>query len=139
MILELSRLSIQDVNHQIVQGKINFHVPKPPKYKREIWDYKKGDVASIRRDVQKTNWPYIFLDKNVDEMTEIFTDKILSIAGIHIPSKIITVDDKEAPWVSPTARAAIKRNIRVYTKVGAKRKNTTRQSACKRCSKKKQI
>ena len=29
--------------HQIIEGKINLHVPPPPRYKRKIWVYKKGN------------------------------------------------------------------------------------------------
>ena len=49
-------------------------------------------------------------------MTEIFTATFLYLVGKHVPSKIITVDDKDSPWVTPEVKTAIKRNKRVYNK-----------------------
>ena len=49
-------------------------------------------------------------------MVDVFTKKLLLVADRHIPSKYITVNDKESPWITPAVRAAINRNKRVYKK-----------------------
>ena len=100
--------------HNIIHGKIDYHIPSPPKYRRKVWDYNKSDINAIRNDVRCTNWFNVFKGLNVDEMIDIFTDKLLHIADSHIPSKVITVDDKESPWVTPEVRCAIIRNKRIY-------------------------
>ena len=100
--------------HQIIQGKNNFHISSPPKYDRKVWDYKMGDVVSIRNHVLLTDWLKLFGGKSIDEMTDIFTNKLVNIAKSHIPSKTITVDDKDAPWISAEVRTAIRKNKRVY-------------------------
>ena len=53
-------------------------------------------------------------EKNVDDMVSILTDKLLSIMSDNIPNKVITVNDKDAPWVTPEVKRAIKRNRRVF-------------------------
>ena len=52
--------------------------------------------------------------KSIDEMVDVFTKKVLSVAESYIPSKYITVNDKESPWITSDVRAAINRNKRVY-------------------------
>ena len=55
-----------------------------------------------------------FAGKNVDDMVSILTDKLLSIMSDNIPNKVITVNDRDAPWVTPEVKRAIKRNRRVF-------------------------
>ena len=39
---------------------------------------------------------------------------MLNIFTATIPNKFITVNDKDAPWMTPDVKAAIKRNDRIY-------------------------
>ena len=36
-------------HHNIIFGKINIHVPLPPTYVREVWDYKKANIENIKK------------------------------------------------------------------------------------------
>ena len=71
------------------------------------------------------DWRNVFRDKSVDEMVEVFTNKVLLIAEQNIPSKFITVNDKESPWITSTVSSAINRNKRVY-KMWVKRGKSVR-------------
>ena len=110
--------------HQIVHGMLNFNIPSPPKYKRKVWDYQKGDFRNLRGDLSKIKWNELFANRTVDEMTECFTTTFLYLVGKHVPSKIITVNDKDAPWVTPEVKTAIKRNKRVFNKWNTLGRNT---------------
>ena len=57
------------------------------------WDYS----VNLKQEIEMTNWWEIFRNKSVDKMVNSFTEKILEIAQKHIPSKTITVCDKDAP------------------------------------------
>ena len=102
--------------HNIIQGKINVNIPHPPPYKRKIWDYKTAKIDSIRNDLLKVNWHNLFFNLNVSEMCLLFSDVFLDILGKHISNKIITCNEKDAPWITPRIKTAIKRNARVYRK-----------------------
>ena len=102
--------------HLIIHGKLNFQIPCPPKYKRKVWDYPKANVTLIKTQVQNTPWQEIFHDQSIDSMVEIFTKRLLGLADKYIPSKIATFDDRDAPWVSPALKTAIKRKDRVFNK-----------------------
>ena len=62
------------------------------------------------------DWVTLFLNKNVDDMVSIFTDSFLSIMSNNIPNKVITVNDKDAPWVTPEVKTALRKNIRTHAK-----------------------
>ena len=100
--------------HQVVHGTINFSVPTPPPYKRNIWKYDRADVPSIKNSISSENWEELFAGRSVDDMVSILTNKLLSIMSDNVPNKIITVYDKDAPWITPEVKCAIKRNRRVF-------------------------
>ena len=49
-------------------------------------------------------------------MVTIFNKTFLDIIDKNIPSKIITFDDRDAPWITPAVKCSINRNKRVYKK-----------------------
>ena len=102
--------------HNIIHGSLNFHTPCPPPYKRKVWDYKTAKIDLIRKELLNTNWQSLFLDLNANEMSLVFTDTLLSIFSRHISNKIIICNDKDAPWITPKVKSAIRRNSRVYSK-----------------------
>ena len=106
--------------HKIIYSTLNFHTPcpppPPPPYKRKVWDYKTAKTNSIRKDLSNINWQTLFLNRNVNEMSLVFADTFLSILSQHISNKIITCNDKDAPWITPKVKSAIRRNSRVYHK-----------------------
>ena len=102
--------------HNIIHGSLNFHTPCPPPYKRKVWDYKTAKIDLIRKELLNTNWQSLFLDLNANEMGLVFTDTLLSIFSRHISNKIIICNDKDAPWITPKVKSAIRRNSRVYSK-----------------------
>ena len=52
--------------HNIVHGRLNFHSPSPPPYKRRIWDYKKSNISAIREQLSKIDWQSLFSKLNVN-------------------------------------------------------------------------
>ena len=88
-------------------------MPCPPPYKRKVWLYKSAKTDSIREELSNTDWHTLFNSLDVNEMSLVFTDVVLSIFSKHIDNKIITINNKDAPWITPTVKSAIRRNTRV--------------------------
>ena len=109
--------------HKIVHGTLNFHTPCPPPYKRKVWNYKSAKTNLIRNELLNTNWQSLFFNLSVNEMSLVFTDTFLGILSQHIYNEIITCDDKDAPWITPKVKSAIRRNSRVYRKWVKRGKN----------------
>ena len=95
--------------HQIIYSQINFHVPPPPKYKRTIWDYKACNLTALRRDLLAFDWTVGFANLDVNQMVEKYTSTLLNFAKLHIPFKIATISDKDAPWLNNVIKNAIKK------------------------------
>ena len=100
--------------HHIIHGSINFGVPSPPPYKRKIWKYDKANVPLIKNELVECNWGELFINKNVDDMVSLLTNKVLEVMSKNIPNNVITVSDKDAPWITPEVKTAIKRNKRTF-------------------------
>ncbi len=49
-------------------------------------------------------------------MVSCFTDTLIKIMEKYIPRETVTIDDKDASWVTPGVKCAMKRNKRVYCK-----------------------
>ena len=69
-----------------------------------------------RQELSSTNWHSLFLGLNTSEMSLVFTDVLLNICSRHISNKIITCNDKDAPWITPQVKSTIRRSSRVYRK-----------------------
>ena len=100
--------------HQIVNVLINFSVPCPPPYKRTIWKYKAADQEKIKQEFRNINWSELFMDKSADDIVSVFNSKFLDIMKQHIPHNLVTINERDAPWITPQVKTAIKRNHRTY-------------------------
>ena len=97
--------------HKTIHGTLNFSIPHPPPFKHKIWVYKTEKIDQIQ-----ANWHDLFLNLNVSEKSLVFTDVFLDFMAKHISSKIITCNEKDATWINPEVKTAIKRKSRVYRK-----------------------
>ena len=44
-------------HHNITYGTLDFSLPLPPPYYREICDYKNADTESIQKAISNFDWP----------------------------------------------------------------------------------
>ena len=100
--------------HQIIHGKLNFSVPCPPPYKRKLWKFNLANVQQIKKCLTDTDWHNTFLNKSTDEMVSIFSKSFLEIMESSIPNKVVTFDDKDAPWVTPEVKQMLRKNKKAF-------------------------
>ena len=53
----------------------------------------------ISRAIQGFNWDKAFLDKSTEEKASILAKAILNIMSNFIPNEIVTIDDRDPPWI----------------------------------------
>ena len=94
--------------HNIIYGHVNFSFPCPPPYKRKIWHFKSAQVDNIQNEISGTDWNSLFFNLNVNEMSIVFTDILVGVISKYVPNKIITCNDKDAPWITPKLKTALK-------------------------------
>ena len=90
--------------YNIIHSTISINIPCPSPYKRKIWDYKSAKIYEIRADLLKLNWYDLFYNLNGHEKYLVFTDTFMDIMSKHISNKIITCNDKVAPWMTPEVK-----------------------------------
>ena len=116
--------------HSIIYGKINLSVPSPPPYKRVIWEYNNSDALKISESLSSLDWYVVFKDKTPDEMVDFFQTKFLAIMNSNIPNKIVTINDRDAPWVTPAVKTVLRKNKRVFKRwIDRGRKPSERHSS----------
>ena len=90
----------QNCHHQIRFCKLNLKVEYPPPYQRLVWNFKKSNNGAIKRVIELVNLNFLFSHKNVHEQVVIFNQTLMNIFSNYIPKKLITVDDKDPPWMN---------------------------------------
>ena len=54
------------------------------------------------------NWDKAFLGKSAKEKPSIFTKTLLNIMSNFIPNEIVTIDDRDPPWINNKIISLIK-------------------------------
>ena len=103
-------------HHQIIFAKICFKVHLPPIYEREVWHYNRARGDLIKRSIQNVNWDRAFLDHNVNDQVEIFTNTLFNIFRNFIPHETIKVRSKDPPWINNEIKTALRCKNRLYKK-----------------------
>ena len=62
----------------------------------------------IFKAIQGFDWDKAFLDKNTEEKASILTKTILNIMSNFIPNEIVTIDDRDPPWINSKIKSLIK-------------------------------
>ena len=103
------------LKHQITFGKLNLNVPSPPPYKRKVWDFTLAHTLAIKSQMSNIQWEHLFANTSLDETVGIFTNTFLNIMNSNIPNKIVTFDDRDAPWVTPTLKNLLRKDRNIYS------------------------
>ena len=87
-------------HHQITYANIDFNIYFPPPYERQVWHYSRADIENIRLSIDNINWIMTFNNLNVDKQVELFNEYLMNIFNNFIPNEIITLNDKDPPWIT---------------------------------------
>ena len=103
-------------HHQIIYLSINFEIFFPPPYKRKIWNYNECEYAKIQNALSSVNWNNMFVNKTSNEQVSFLNTCILNAFENFCPSKIITCNDKDAPWMTDNIKHHLKDKTKLYRK-----------------------
>ena len=110
--------------HQITYFKLNLKTEYPPPYERLVWNYKKADTNSIRKALKQVNWEFLFQNKSVHEQVLILNKTLLNVFANYVPSKIVTFNDKDPPWMTQYLKSQINWRNNVYQEYQRKRNHS---------------
>ena len=97
-------------HHQITFCKLNLKVEYPFHYERLVWNFKKSNNDAIKKAIEIVTWKYLFPKKSVHEQVPIL-NQTMNIFSNYIPNKLITVDDKNPPWMNENIKKKIMTKI----------------------------
>ena len=89
--------SFEKCHHSIIFGKIDIHVPLPPPYVREVWDFSKAHAENIKKAISSFNWNKAFENLSIDAKIELLNGTLLNIFRNYIPNKKIKCDYCQPP------------------------------------------
>ena len=91
-------------HHQVIYAIIEFKIYFLPPYQRLVWDYSKADTEAIDSVIAHFDLATAFSTLNVDDQVHFFNDTIMNIFKNYIPSKVITINDRDPPWLRPNKK-----------------------------------
>ena len=103
--------------HQITFCKINFSMPPPPVYNREVWLYNNADILSITRAASLFPWRErlnCIFDPSLQ--VELLNETILNIMSNFVPHKVIKIKPSEPEWINGEIKKMLKKQNRIYRK-----------------------
>ena len=107
-----SKLSSSNYFH----SSFNLNISYLPPYQRLIWDYKKADSKNIQKTLGSVNWEGLFDQKDINAQIVALDETILNIFRNYVPTKYITIDDKDPVWMNETVKSKIKAKNAFYKK-----------------------
>ena len=101
-------------HHQITLYRFNLIIEYPPPYQCLVWDYKRASVSSIKQSLYQVNWSIILSNKNVHQQVNLLNSIILNIFTSYVSNKVITIDDKDPPWMTDFIKLKIEGQSSIY-------------------------
>ena len=101
-------------HHQITFCKFNLIIEYPPAYQRLVWDCKRANINSIKQGLYQVNWSTILSNKDVHQQVNILNSIILNVFTNYVSNKVITVDDKDPPWMTDFIKSKIEWQNNIY-------------------------
>ena len=103
----------QNRHHQIVFAKVNLNIFYPTLYTRRTWDYGKSNHEVINNaianfDCEKTS------NINAHTQLKLFNEILTNSFTNFVPNKLITVDDRDPPWVTENIKKLLKDKSKLY-------------------------
>ena len=102
-------LICEKCHHNIIYGTLNFDIPLPPPYDKDIWDYKHANTEIIQKAISTFYWSKSFLRRNANEKCKIPTDVLLNVFKNYIPHKTQKFDYKTPDWMNKSITSSLKK------------------------------
>ena len=91
-----SLLDTQPKSHQkITYNKLSLITENPLPYQRLVWDFRKANHISIRKEIELINWKHLFSHKNVREKVFVISKTLVNTFSSYIPNRNLRFHGKD--------------------------------------------
>ena len=116
VIIDRSNLILDcGTHHQIIYCKVNFRIPPPPPFERNIWNFNRANTAAIKRSITTFPW-FQHLNINTDPNWQVktFPDALLNIMSNFIPNEIKKFVPRDSAWITKSLNTMLNRKNRLF-------------------------
>ena len=82
---EVEQSLCETCHHNIFYGTLNFNIPLPPPYFKEIWDYENANFKCIQKSIYNFDWTIAFQNRYCNKKCKILSETLLNINHNLIP------------------------------------------------------
>ena len=99
-------------DHLAVYMLIKFSYNHESTFKREVWNYKKGDYEKLNNLIANYDWSFIN-EEDLDLACEEFTIKIMNFVRQCVPSQTVLIRPNDKPWYDSVIRSHSRKRDRL--------------------------
>ena len=100
-------------HHSSIYGSLNFNIPLPPPYYRELCDFKSANTECIQKSINNFDWARAFQNQNCNEQCKILSETLLNLFCNFILHKIKKFDYKTPEWINKSIRLSLKKRTKL--------------------------
>ena len=105
------------VKHQITFCKINFKIPRLPKFSRKIWHFDRARIDLIQRAISAVPWEIKLGNfTNPTEQVDFLNQCILNIMSNYVPNEVKTICPREPEWLNRDVKNLLRKQNKIYKK-----------------------
>ena len=90
-----------------------------------VWNYKKANVDCINKSLNSVDWDFVFSNKNVHRQAKYLNKEQMNVFTNYILNKLITIDDKDPPWMNDEIRNKVNERDLFYQQLKKYKLNLT--------------
>ena len=102
-------------HHQITYCKVNFNIPPPPPFERNIWHYHRANTALLKKSMSSFPWlQHLNTNQDPNWQVKTFTKIFLNIMANFIPNEIKRIVPRDPPWITKPLKTMLNRKNRLF-------------------------
>jgi hypothetical protein len=107
--------SLSNLDHDAIFGNFVFSYKKPGSYARHVWQYARGDYATLNNLIFDTIWHTDIHDvDDLENCVDHLTTKVLSYASECIPNGVVNIKPRDKPWFTNGLRKLLRERDRLH-------------------------
>ena len=110
----------ENCQNQFTFAEARLRVEYPPPYKHHLWNGAKANVNPINKAISQFNWQRSVTNLPIHKQVNLFKSTLMNIKSTlinfsnFIPSKTITFNDQDPPWLGEKIEVKIELKNMVY-------------------------